>query len=196
VKLAVTALLVVTGTAALFAGPPSLPTTPAPVEALVLARPFALEQGFRFDWRRERPLVKEGYLLVLEVDPHLVYPRQTLEPVLYVGNQTAMRLNVGYPSGRVVAVVPSSGELTHIWFGTPRLPERVTAAIIADERSLAHEKGIPRISAETVQAALDRGGPPAHAEDFNALLGEAARMVETYAPDERALAEILASQGK
>ncbi len=189
-------LLIGIGATVVFAAPPPVPTTPAPIKALLFARPFVLEEGFPFDWRRERPLVKEGTLLVLEVDPDLVYPRQTLEPVLFVGDQTAMRLNVGYISGRVIAVVPGTEDLTHIWFGTPQFPENVTVEIIAGEKMLAEEKGLLPLSIGTVNTALEGGGAPLRVSNFNALLEEAARLIRLYAPDENELAEILASQGK
>ena len=157
---------------ALLAAPPPLPTTPAPIGALVVAQPFELEQGFRYDWRAERPLVTSGHLLVLAVDPDLVYPRQTAEPILYVGNQTAMRLNVAYPSGQVLALVP--GELaqtgTRIWFGTPGLPEQVTAASIGAAGELAEAAGLAPLAAVDVAGALERGGPAIRAADLDELL--------------------------
>jgi len=189
-------LLILIGATVLFAAPPSIPTTPAPIRTLLFARPFTLQEGFLFDWRQEKLLVKEGFLLVLEVDPDLVYPRQTLEPVLFVGDQTAQRLNVGYISGRVIAVVPHPGDLAHIWFGTPQFPEDVTAEIITGEKNLANDNSIIPISTGTVKTALERGGAPLLVSNFNTLLEEAARLIYLYAPDEDELAEILASQAK
>ncbi len=140
ISAALTGLCVLAATS--LAEPPPLPPTPAPVLDVVYARPFALEQGYEFTWRKEKPLVTEGYLLVLKVNPALVYPRQSAEPVLYVGDTTAERVNVGYPSGHLVVIVP--GKLadfdlkkTLIWFGTPDLPERCTAKTIAEEREKA-----------------------------------------------------------
>jgi hypothetical protein len=159
----------------LLAAPPPLPPTPAPVGSLVLAQPFELEEGFHFTWRADRPLVTSGHLLVLAVDPDLVYPRQTAEPILYVGNQTAMRLNVAYPSGTLLALVP--GELeqngTRIWFGTPGLPEQVTPAGIAQAAELAAAEGISPLAAVDVAGALERGGPAVRAADLDALLDAA-----------------------
>lgn len=162
----------------LLAAPPPLPPTPAPVGALIVARPFELEQGFPFSWRAERPLVTSGHLLVVNVDPDLVYPRQTPEPILYVGDQTAMRINVAYPSGRLLALVP--GELaqsgTRIWFGTPGLPEQATAATIAEESRLAEAAGIGPLAAVDVAGALERGGPTLRAADLDALLDAIAEL--------------------
>lgn len=164
----------------LFAAPPPLPPTPAPVGSLLLAQPFELEQGFHFSWRAERPLVTSGHLLVLSVEPDLVYPRQTAEPILYVGDQTAMRLNVAYPSGKVLALIP--GELpqtgTRIWFGTPGLPEQVTATEISEARQLAEAEGIGPLAAVDVAGALERGGPALRAADLDALLEAADGLLE------------------
>jgi len=242
-----------------FAAPPPLPPTPAPIKALIYARPFVLNEGFRYYWRQEKPMVSEGYLLVIEVDPDLVYPRQTAEPVLFVGDQTAMRLNVGYNSGRVIALVPDSAArrsirfgrpqlpetptaetirnnqatvntggnrplsvggrntapeqggnesmdddfnslpvaeiLRRIWFGTPQLPEAVTAETIKKEQALANAEDVHPLSVQEVNTAHERGGDLLEVNDFNELLKEAALLIKQYAGDEGDLADILASQG-
>jgi hypothetical protein len=84
---------------------PPTPPMPAAVDGLVYARSFSLTEGFMFDLRKERPEVKEGLLLVLKADKALLVPRAALMPVLYVGDQTAERLNMGHKSGYVT---PSS----------------------------------------------------------------------------------------
>ena len=164
----------------LFAAPPTVPQTPAPVGALLVAQPFELEAGFRYDWRAERPLVTSGHLIVLSVEPDLVYPRQTAEPILYVGDQTAMRLNVAYPSGRVLALVP--GDLptsgTRIWFGTPGLPEQVDARQVDAERRLAEAAGIAPLAAVDVAGALALGGAPSRAADLAELLESASDLLD------------------
>ncbi len=166
---------------ALFAAPPPVPPTPAAVGALISARPFVLEQGFHYDWRAERPLVTSGHLLVLAVAPDLVYPRQTAEPILYVGDQTAMRLNVAYPSGRLLALIP--GDLpvsgTRIWFGQPGLPEQETAASIEAAGRAAELAGLGPLPAVDVSGALERGGATLEATDLGALLD----LVESLASD-------------
>ena len=153
------------------AEPPAVPSTPAAVDDLVYARTFTLEQGYRFDWSEERPLLTEGTLLVLKVDPALVYPRQAAEPVLFVGNQTAERVNIGYRSGHVIAIVPGKVDLsrTPIWFGTPELPERVSGNIALAERAVASEAGIKPFSTEKVKAAYARGGKGITLSDRDSL---------------------------
>ena len=172
------AILLVAST--LIAAPPPLPPTPAPIDALISATPFELDQGFRFDWSAERPLVTSGHVLVISADPDLVYPRQTAEPILYVGGTTAMRVNVAYPSGRVIAIVP--GDLqptsTRIWFGEPGLPEQVTAADIDRSARLAEAAGIAPLVAVDVMGALERGGPILRAPDLGALLDSLAVLAD------------------
>ncbi|MEW5788564.1 MAG: hypothetical protein AB1899_11995 [Pseudomonadota bacterium] len=178
------------------AEPPALPATPAAVTEVLYARPFTLDEAYTHLWRQEQPQVRDGMLLVVKVDPALVYPRQVAEPVLYVGNQTAMRLNVGYPSGIVVALVPGMDNLpaagADIWFGTPRLPETITARTLAEERGRAAHLAA-RAGSETGGALL-KGGAPLRARNLPALLGEAAQLVRQHAPDEAALADGLAGQ--
>ena len=70
-------------------------TTPSAVIDVVHVQPFSLRKGYIHFWREEKPLVTTGTLAVFKVDPGLVYPRNAAEPVLYVGNQTAERLNFG-----------------------------------------------------------------------------------------------------
>jgi hypothetical protein len=182
--------------------PPAIPPTPAPVLELVSARTFTLEAGYTHLWRSERPQADSGYLLVLRVDPALVYPRQVAEPVLYVGQQTAERINIGYESGHVVAIVPAVlDDPEHadfidlckapIWFGTPELPERVGAKRIARERLRAERSGIRPASAEAIARATKRGGRALAAEDKLHLLRESAALVRRYAPDEVQLVERL-----
>jgi len=116
------------------------------------ARPFAVDEPFVHEWRAEKPLMSAGYLLALQVDPDLARPRQTYEPVLYVGEQTAERCNAPEVGGVLVVVVPApldaAGRVAldldtaPIWFGSLELPERVDAARITRELAAARAAGI------------------------------------------------------
>jgi len=176
--------------AAVPAGPPEVPPTPAAVDGILLAQSFILDEPYEHSWQAERPMVASGMLLVLEVNPDLVLPRQTLEPVLYVGDVTAERVNNGYPSGKVVAIVPGPVNLTSapIWFGDPALPEQVTTAIIGTQRALAGEAGIRPFTAGTVSAAFHAGGNEMKAADYDALRRRAAELIQQYAAGEEELA--------
>jgi hypothetical protein len=189
-----TALLTLLVPAIAWADVPPVPATPAAIDDLVYARPFTLEKGYEFEWRQEKPQVTEGYILVLKVNPDLVYPRQCAEPVLYVGDQTAERVNVGYESGHVIAIVP--GEIkemdlakTLIWFGTPELPERCTAKTIAAEKALAEKAGIKPLKKSTIAAARKTGAEQLDVKNRDKLRRKVAALIKRYAADEADLAD-------
>ena len=172
------------------AAPPAIPATPAPVDGVVHAQTFTLNNGFTFQWSKEAPTVTTGTLLVLKVDRALVIPRQVAEPVLYVGDSTAQRINFGHESGYVIAIVPGVVDLAQapIWFGTPELPERVDAATVQAERTLANRAGIQPFSAKQVQAAQARGGAALNVADMSALLRtQVSDLILKYSPQEKHL---------
>ncbi len=173
-----------------FAGTPEVPSTPAAVDGILLAQPFTLDEPYEFAWQAEHPMVSSGMILVLEVNPDLVLPRQTLEPVLYVGNSTAERVNNGYPSGKVVAIVPGTVNLASapIWFGEPALPEQVTSAMVGSQLTMATEAGIRPFTSETAGMALQAGGNEFKAANYDALRRHAADLILQYAGGEEDLA--------
>jgi hypothetical protein len=174
------------------AGPPPVPQTPTKIDNVVYVRQFILEEGYTHLWSKEKPFVQSGYLLVLIVDPGLVLPRQSLEPVLYVGTQTAQRINSGYNSGHVVAIVPGNLNLDNmlIWFGTPELPERISSNTIRLERKKALTMGIKPVPDEKINTALKNGGKPLKLKNLKELLqGEIARLILQYSPQEKQLAQ-------
>ncbi len=161
---------------------------PRPVINIERVVPFRLEQSFKFDWRRERPDVRSGLLVVVEVDPELVVPRNALEPVLYAGNHTVQRLNHGHESGFVLGIIPEQIDLSQdpIWFGAPALPERIDAEVIAKERARAERAGIKPPAASDIQSLTQ---DPIDAPDLTSLLREhAAELVLEFSPQEEALA--------
>jgi peptidoglycan hydrolase-like protein with peptidoglycan-binding domain len=171
--------------------PPAVPDTPAAVEGIIYARKFTLENGYTFDWSKERPVVTSGYLLVLKVDPDLVFPRQVAEPVLYVGAQTAQRVNHGFPSGHVIAIAPGDVDLTKalIWFGTPELPERVDTNEAKAELNLAKAAGIKPFSKAEVDAAQAQASEELKGANVVDVLRVAADLIRQYAPEEQHIAE-------
>lgn len=162
---------------------------PQPVIDIVHIQPFRLEQSFKYDWRRDHPDVQSGLLVVFKVDPDLVTPRNALEPVLYAGNQTVQRLNHGHESGFVIGIIPEQIDLSKepIWFGTPALPERIDAKMIARERTKAERSGIlPLTSADIESVTKD----PVVAPDLTTLLREqAADLLLEFSPQEKRLAD-------
>ena len=173
---------------------PRIPSTPAAVDDLVYARKFTLQQGYEHFWSKDKPTVTTGYLLVLKVDPKLVYARQVAEPVLYVGNQTAERLNIGYESGYVIAIAPGDVDLKKatIWFGTPELPERVDANMVKAEQAKANTAKLAPFSEQVVNGAIKRSGEAMNLTSRADLLRVAADLVMQFSPQEKQLAEGLA----
>jgi hypothetical protein len=164
------------------AAPPG--TLPSGAIEILDARPFAVDEPFVHEWRAEKPLMSAGYLLALQVDPDLARPRQTYEPVLYVGEQTAERCNAPETGGVLIVIVPAplddSGRVAldldtaPIWFGSLELPERVDAARIARELAAARAAGIGparravqlRTGANDTIHARTRGELDAYVDDW------------------------------
>jgi hypothetical protein len=173
--------------------PPALPTTPAAVDGLVFARPFTVQKPFEFPWRADAGPVSAGWILVLKVSPDLVYPHQTACPILYVGDTTAEHLNCGYGSGYLTVLVPGALDLakTPLWFGTPGLPEQVTAATIAKEKAAAQAAGIKPFTPEQIKQATTKGGAALKSVDRTTLGRYAAKLIKQHSPDEKELIESL-----
>src|SRR4030095_14123254 len=67
-----------TGQAANREGERAVPPTPASVKGILAAQRFALETPYPYTWSKERIEVATGVLVVLEVDPAYVVPRNAL----------------------------------------------------------------------------------------------------------------------
>lgn len=178
--------------------PPPAGATTEGVWDLLHAQPFRLAEPVTHWWRAERPQYTAGHLLVLAVDRDVVFPRQVAEPVLYVGDQTAERVNAGHLDGALVVVVPSEAgpdgwpvrdlSTAPIWFGTPALPEQVDARTVAAELERALGDGAIPFGMERVALAIATGGAGLDLADGMALRRRAARLVLRYAPSEDDLA--------
>lgn len=166
----------------------ALPPTPAAVKGVVVARRFTLSTPYRTSWAKSARDVSRVTLVVIEVDPAYVVPRDTLEPVLYAGDVAVERLNRGHVSGRVIGLVPGDVDLATvpIWFGRPQLPERLTPELIAEERMHAEKAGIRALPGARVAAEA----APTSATDLAALLRDvAAELVYRYAPEDKRIAD-------
>jgi hypothetical protein len=177
-------------------GTDEVPAAPADTMAsevdVVYAQPFVLDQPATHWWRAEQPSFSSGMLLVIAVeDRALVVPRQVYEPVLYVGAQTAEKINTGEHSGHLVIVVPAplaadgSVDLdlgtTPIFFGEPALPEQITASIAQSELDRAVARGLGGASASEIAGAMqEMVALPDHGE----LHAYASNLVEAYSPQE------------
>jgi hypothetical protein len=194
-SLSILAACITTGVAIADDEVPAVPATPAAVTELVSAQPFTLQTPAKHLWRAENVTYSSGYLLVLKVDPALVFPRQTAEPVLFVGHQTAERVNFGHESGHVIAIVPGVIDdpkhpdyidlgKTLIWFGTPQLPEQVDADVIKQELALAKRAGIKPL-------LTPRQSQKVKVSDKAELYGSAAALIQRYSPQEQELVRTL-----
>jgi hypothetical protein len=180
---------------------PELPQVALGVKDVLFAQPFTLDAAYQHDWRAERPSVSSGYLLVLEVEDAFTVPRNSLESVLYVGTQTAERLNWGTGSGRVVAICPAQvGEdglpqldlgSALVWYGSPELPERVDAAKVELELAEARAAGLQPLASERVAAALEAGGELVQLPDRTTLERYGAELILEWSPSEHELAQSL-----
>lgn len=186
--------------------PPQMPLTPAQPEAIVIAQPFVLDEPFTSEWRAERPSVRAGWLVVIKAAPELLYPRQVAEPVLYAGQQPAERVNIGYESGYLVAIIGGElgedGTLTTklselpIFFGEPALPEQVDTPTATGQMVAAQTQGITPFSARQIDAARAKGrqtlkSDSLHVANKEALLRQAAQLLRVYAPGEETLIDSL-----
>lgn len=165
------------------------PATPASVRNILFAQPFTLETPYTSTWGKEKRSVSSGVVLVLEVDPAYMIPQNAVvSPVLYAGDAIVQRLNQGYPSGRVIGIVPGSLNLNSapVWFGTPELPERVTTSMIQSERARAESAGVRALPAARISSVQSSVA----ARDLATLLRDVvADLVYEYSPQEKQLAD-------
>ncbi len=169
--------------------PPRIPAEPhdQPVR-VIRAQRFEVARPFAHVWRVDRPMVKSGWLLVLSVPPELVHPRQAHEPVLYVGAQTANRVNPHpYESGKMVVIVPGDFLLedSPIFFGAPALPEEVGPSHIDKEVARARDAGVRPPSVDNL-ATVVVAEVLRVATEYD-LRQRAIDLVEKYSPQEKDL---------
>ena len=150
------------------------------------AQRFQLDQPYTHWWRAGQPQYRSGWLLVIKADPQLLRVRQVEMPILYVGEQTAERVNLGIDSGHVVVLVPGDFELTEapIFFGEPGLPERVDSARIERELVRAADRGVVAPAADVMLNVMDDTLTLA---DETELRRHAIDLVERFSPQEQDL---------
>lgn len=154
--------------------------------SLVEAHPFRLLEPATHFYRAEAPSYDSGYLVVLATAPEALVPRQVAEPVLYLGDETVERVNVGHESGYLVGIVPNvdgSLDLTAdpVFFGAPTLPESIDAAGARTELEAALAAGVRAAGADEVERVL---GELVEVLDHQELLTTASFLVEQYSPEE------------
>lgn len=195
-------VLVSAGTAVMqWSDDQQLPELPADTLAhpvhLVAVHPFTLDEPYTHWYRTDRPQVDAGLLVVLSVDElELLHPRQTAQPVLQVGAQTAEPLNFGHLSGHVIALIPAPRiadgivdlDLTKapIFYGDPALAETLDQAALNARLQEALDRGVPSSSPEEIEAAMLDS---LHFANDHALRMWAADMIATWSPQEMDLVE-------
>ena len=156
---------------------------------IVHIQPFRLEKSFRFDWRKERPEVRNGLLVVIKIDTSMLRPTEGLQPVLYAGNHPIQRINLGYASGFLVGIIPAQIDLSKdpVWFGSPYLPERIDAAYIKKERVKASEGELLRLPGSLLS---ERTKESVVSPNLSTLLHkQAGDLILQYAPQEKRIVE-------
>jgi len=173
--------------------------TPEPIKDILYLKPFKLDKPAKHFWSADQPHVTEGWIMVLKVDPQYLTSRQTAEYVLYVGQQTAERINIGSESGNVIALVPGHSTnpdhpeyldptKTIIWMGAPALPEQIGASAILAEHDQAQLAGIIPLPGSQLDSALEAGGSHViHQPNKTELLRWMITLIQEYAPQEKGL---------
>jgi hypothetical protein len=201
VSAALAALLLAGGVAFAVTSSPAdddspLPALPAGAvvapASVVSATPFVLIEPSVHFWSAEQPAFDAGLVLVLRVeDTDLLVRRQTAEPVLYVGEIPAERVNGGAGSGHVIAIVPSArtasggvalaGTEAPVFLGDPALPEEVDLAAARSQVDQARAAGV------TPSTLGAEGAEPLTFPDHRELLAWTSNLVASHAPDEQDL---------
>jgi hypothetical protein len=164
---------------------------PRPADGVLALRAFTLDEPRPYPWMKGHAPLTRGLLIALEVDPALAVPRQVDEPVIYVGDVPAERLNVGWPSGRLLLLVPGEPDLgsVPVFFGPPELPERIDLEHAAADLAQARAVGLAPFADARIRAALVAGGEPLVLRDSRALDHAIADWIDAWAPDEADRAE-------
>lgn len=149
----------------------------SPVAEVALAWPFQVEVPFAHAWSADRPLVEQGLILVVQVDPEVARPRQGPHPVLYVGDMPAERLSWSATAPWLVVLAPGPVDLarTPVYWGDHTLPEQVDAAHGQAQLAAALAAGISPRGASATALTL-------RVVDQQALIAAVAPLVQQWAP--------------
>lgn len=159
-----------------------------PVKDILFAKPFRLEQGYHYDWREERPFVREGLIVVLKVDPRLVEPRNAAQPILFADDQIVQRLNHGNESGHSIVIIPGRVDLSEIrlWFASPSLFNQISTNTINYQKIIAKNDSLKPFNKQKINSISHRNVSVANL--YVLLRDIAADLVIQYSPEDRHLA--------
>lgn len=135
------------------------PETPIAVTDVVVATAFSLDEPYTSPWQAGGAKVQKGYAVLARVPARLVVLRAVATPVLYAGDRPAEWRVVDPQTGLILIVVPTNHSLesTPIWFGEPAMPESVTLAEAARQRTLAEQLDVRPLAAPDIHRALRAG---------------------------------------
>lgn len=173
------------------------PTSIDGVRGVILARAFTLDDPATWAWSSEHPAFDSGTLLLLDVDPELLKPRQVGVPLLMAGDLPVERASLGWPSGHLLVVVPSSVDVRKVpfYFGSTELPERTDHQRGGQELQAALAAGARPLGYDAWTRAFLDGGAPLHLKNMDALYHQMAPLIETWAPEEQDTARLYRSLG-
>lgn len=172
---------------------PELPPTPsvATVPTIVSVQRVALVTPYETDFRKERPQVTSGWLMVIKGRADVMAPRALAQPLLLAGGtnwtESVEWFNHGHESGHRVCFIPHTSEASkkpdalaslRVWFGSAALPEATDATMLAAERTKADEA---KIVAKPLPVAPSK---PAEFADREALVAAAQSLIARWSPDE------------
>ncbi len=159
-----------------------------PVRDILFAKPFTLEQGYNYDWSQERPIVKEGVIVVLKVDPELVVPRDAQQPILFADQQIVQRLNHGNESGHSIAIIPGRVDLSTVklWFASPSLVAQISTNKIDYKTALAKNDAIKAFNQQKLSSVTQQNTSVSNL--YVLLRDVVAELVMQYSPEDNHLA--------
>jgi len=125
------------------------------VESVVWAQPFQLTEPARYLGRGDHAAFSGGWIVQVEVASGSGRARQVAQPVLYVGEWPARRVNHSEAGTCLVVWVPQPVALgeSPVFFGPQTLPERVDES--AGKAAAAAAEGAVRFAPSTVAPTLD-----------------------------------------
>lgn len=172
---------------------PELPTTPsvATVPTLISVQRVTLATPYETDFRKERPPVTSGWLMVIKGRADVMAPRALAQPLLLAAGaswtESVEWFNHGHASSYRVCFIPQTSDASkrpdalaslRVWFGSAGLPEATDAAMLEAERTKADEA---KIAARPLTVAEST---PRSLADREALVAAAQTLVARWSPDE------------
>lgn len=174
------------------AQPLDQPVPATAVQGLLYARHFLLQEPYPYSFLAGQPAITRGLLLVLAVDPEVAKPHEVDVPVLYAGDTPVHLTNTGYPSGRLVVIVPGWFDPARapVFFGSTELPERVDRARGKQEQMIAVGRGAEVFPSAERVAAFAAGGERLECRGSVELFLAVAELIDRYAPSESERADL------